>query len=112
MKIIICIFTVFILFNLLNLSSTNSQNFNFITNMTLTETTVTQKIVKIKCNEMSCDACKRSITKSINQLQGIKSLNIDLESKKITVIYDDTATDELSILNAVVGAGYEAEIID
>jgi len=112
MKIIICIFTVFILFNLLNLSTTNSQNFNFTTNMTLTETDVTQKIVKIKCTEMSCDACKRSITKSINQLQGINSLNIDLESKIITVIYDDTATDELSILNAVIGAGYEAEIIE
>lgn len=111
MKIIICIFTVFILFNLFNLSTTNSQNFNF-TNMTLTETDVTQKIVKIKCTEMSCDACKRSITKSINQLQGINSLNIDLDSKIITVIYDDTATDELSILNAVVGAGYEAEIIE
>lgn len=109
MKIIICIFTVFIL---LNLSTTNSQNFNFTTNMTLTETDVTQKIVKIKCTEMSCDACKRSITKSINQLQGINSLNIDLDSKIITVIYDDTATDELSILNAVIGAGYEAEIID
>jgi len=112
MKIIICIFTVFILFNLLNLSTTNSQNFNFTTNMTLTETDVTQKIVKIKCTEMSCDACKRSITKSINQLQGINSLNIDLDSKIITVIYDDTATDELSILNAVIGAGYEAEIIE
>jgi len=109
MKIIILIFTIFIFFNLL---TTNSQNFNFTTNMTLTETDVTQKIVKIKCTEMSCDACKRSITKSINQLQGINSLNIDLDSKIITVIYDDTATDELSILNAVVGAGYEAEIID
>ncbi len=109
MKIIILIFTIFIFFNLL---TTNSQNFNFTTNMTLTETDVTQKIVKIKCTEMSCDACKRSITKSINQLQGINSLNIDLDSKIITVIYDDKATDELSILNAVIGAGYEAEIIE
>jgi len=80
--------------------------------MTLTETAVNRKIVKIKCTEMSCDACKKSITKSINQLRGIKSLDIDLETKIITAIIDDTMTDEQSVLNAVVGAGYEAEIIN
>ncbi|NOS83619.1 MAG: heavy-metal-associated domain-containing protein [Ignavibacteria bacterium] len=80
--------------------------------MTLTETEVTQKSVKIKCSEMSCDACKRSITKSIEQLQGIKKLDINLETKIITVVFDDEKTDEQSILNAVIGAGYEAEIIN
>ena len=80
--------------------------------MTLTETEVTQRSVKIKCTEMSCDACKRSITKSIDQLQGIKNLDINLETKIITVIFDDEKTDEQSILNAVIGAGYEAEIIN
>ncbi|KXK49846.1 MAG: Mercuric transport protein periplasmic component precursor [Chlorobi bacterium OLB5] len=79
--------------------------------MTLTETETTQKVVKIKCTEMSCDACKRSITKSINQLKGIKSLDINLETKIITVIIDDKLTDEQSVLNAVIGAGYEAELI-
>lgn len=86
-------------------------NINLPKQMTLTETEVTQRSVKIKCTEMSCDACKRSITKSIDQLKGIKKLDIDLETKIITVIYDDEKTDEQSILNAVIGAGYEAEII-
>lgn len=90
----------------------NTINFNISKQMTLTETEVTQRSVKIKCTEMSCDACKRSITKSINQLQGIKSLDIDLETKIITVIFDDEKTDEQSILNAVIGAGYEAEFIN
>ncbi len=80
--------------------------------MTLTETEVTQRSVKIKCTEMSCNSCKRSITKSIEQLQGIKKLDINLETKLITVIFDDEKTDEQSILNAVIGAGYEAEIIN
>ena len=85
--------------------------FNTINTMTLTETAVSQKVVKIKCTEMSCEACKRSITKSISQLKGIKTLDIDLETKIISVIYDDAVTDETSILNAVINAGYEAEII-
>lgn len=91
---------------------TNSNNIKFSEQMTLTETEVTQRSVKIKCTEMSCDACKRSITKSIEQLQGIKKLDINLETKIISVIFDDEKTDEQSILNAVIGAGYEAEIIN
>ena len=111
MKIKIFIFTVFTTLTLFNISNIISQNFNYNNNMTLTETAVTSKIVKIKCTEMSCDACKRSITKSINQVPGIESINIDLETKMITVVIDDTLTDEQSVLNAVIGAGYEAEII-
>jgi len=90
----------------------NNININLSKQMTLTEAEVTQRSVKIKCTEMSCNACKRSITKSIEQLQGIKKLDINLETKIITVIFDDEKTDELSILNAVIGAGYEAEIIN
>lgn len=71
-----------------------------------------EKTIKIKCTEMSCDACKRSITKSINALEGIITLDIDLESKIITVVIDDKKTDSTSVLNAVIGAGYEAELIN
>ncbi|MBL8015653.1 MAG: heavy-metal-associated domain-containing protein, partial [Ignavibacteria bacterium] len=60
----------------------------------------------------SCDACKRSITKSINMLEGILQLDIDLETKLITVKIDDSKTDPQSVLNAVIGAGYEAELIN
>jgi copper chaperone CopZ len=101
-----------IIFIALILSGSNFINTNLSKQMTLTETEVTQKSVKIKCTEMSCDACKRSITKSIEQLQGIKKLDINLETKIITVIFDDEKTDEQSILNAVIGAGYEAEILN
>ncbi len=94
------------------LTYSNFINNNLSNEMTLTENEVTQRSVKIKCTEMSCDACKRSITKSINLLQGIKNLDINLETKIITVIFDDEKTDEQSILNAVIGAGYEAEFIN
>lgn len=107
MKKSIFIMLVFFLTGI-NLTFSNHKNSN---TMTLTESDTTQKVVKIKCTEMSCDACKRSITKSINQLQGIKSLDINLETKIITVIIDDKLTDEQSVLNAVIGAGYEAELI-
>ncbi len=71
-----------------------------------------EKTIKIKCTEMSCDACKRSITKSINSLDGIINLDINLETKIITVIAGDSKTDDQSVLNAVIDAGFEAELLN
>lgn len=76
------------------------------------ETTLTEKTVKIKCTEMSCNACSRSITKSINALDGIIKLDIDLETKIITTVIDESITDEKEVMNAVIEAGYEAELIN
>ena len=70
-----------------------------------------EKTIKIKCTEMTCDGCKRSITRSINGLQGIAKLDINLETKVITVDFDDSKTSEQNIINAVVEAGFDAEIV-
>jgi copper chaperone len=85
-------------------------NFLIFTGMN-TDTLLLNRTVKIKCTEMTCDGCKRSITKSINTLQGITKLEIDLEKKMITVEYDDSKTAEQNIVNAVVEAGYDAELV-
>ena len=103
---------VFLLFIFVNTSNSNFIFKNFNTSKIMIEITLAEKTIKIKCTEMSCDACKRSITKSINQLEGIKKLEIDLESKIITVVIDESRTDEQSVLNAVIGAGYDAELIN
>jgi copper chaperone CopZ len=73
---------------------------------------VKNKTVKIKCTEMSCAGCKKKITQSINNLEGIKKLNINLETKIITVTFDETKTDSDKILGAIAEAGYESELIE
>lgn len=60
---------------------------------------------------MTCEGCKRSITKSINNLSGITELDINLDSKIITVTFDDTKTSADAILYAIAEAGYEAELV-
>lgn len=100
MKYLFIILTAVILLTQLSISASKAGSQNM------------EKTIKIKCTEMSCDACKRSITKSINMLEGIIKLDIDLESKIITVTIDDTKTDSTSVLNAVIGAGYEAELMN
>lgn len=104
--------TIFILSIFVNTANSNFIFNNFNISKIMIEITLAEKTIKIKCTEMSCEACKRSITKSINQLEGIKKLDIDLESKIITVVIDESKTDEQSVLNAVIGAGYDAELIN
>ena len=100
MKCLFITLTAVILLTQISISASNAVSMNM------------EKTIKIKCTEMSCDACKRSITKSINKLEGIIKLDIDLETKIISVTIDDSKTDSLSVLNAVIGAGYEAELIN
>lgn len=94
-----------------NFTYSNFINYSQYKNMIQTETMNAQETVKLKCTEMSCHKCAKSITASINKLAGIADVNIDLESKVITVTFDDSRTDVQSILNAIVEAGYEAELI-
>jgi copper chaperone CopZ len=66
--------------------------------------------VKIKCKEMSCAGCKKKITGSIQTLDGIINVDVNLESKIITVIYDDSKTTPDKIIGAINEAGYDAEL--
>ena len=66
--------------------------------------------VKIKCKEMSCEGCKKKITGSIEALDGIYKVNVNLKKKIITVTYDDTKTTTDKIIGAIIEAGYDAEL--
>lgn len=70
------------------------------------------KTVKIKCRQMSCEGCKKTIGDSLKKINGVKKINIDLTKKIIIVSYEDTLTNEQEILNAITETGYEAEIIE
>lgn len=73
---------------------------------------IKSKTVKIKCTEMSCAGCKKKITQSINNLDGIKKVDIDLETKIITVTFDASKTNSDKIVGAIAEAGYESELIE
>lgn len=71
-----------------------------------------KKTVKIKCEEMTCIGCKNSITKAVKSLKGIEKIDIDLETKIITITYEESKTNPEEILYAVIGSGYDAELIE
>lgn len=62
----------------------------------------------IKVGGMSCGHCQTAVTKAISEVEGVSSVNVDLEKGEATVSYDPQATDIEAIKKAVNDAGYKA----
>jgi copper chaperone len=58
---------------------------------------------------MSCQGCVRSVTGALNQVSGVKRVEVSLEAKCATVDYDATLVDPAAIVAAIEGAGFEAK---
>jgi copper chaperone len=67
----------------------------------MTETT-------IKVEGMSCGHCKMAVTKAISGVEGVSSVDVDLDKGEANVAYDPQATDIDAIKKAVNDAGYKA----
>lgn len=57
---------------------------------------------------MSCENCKKTIEKNIAFEKGIKDMNVDLPTKKVTLKFDSRKTDEQKIIQAFEKLGYSA----
>jgi copper chaperone len=54
---------------------------------------------------VSCAHCKQAIEGEVSQVQGVESVDVDLEAKTVTV--DAEPLDEQAIIAAIDEAGYE-----
>jgi copper chaperone len=54
---------------------------------------------------VSCAHCKHAIEGEVSQVQGVQSVEVDLDSKTVTVSGDPL--DEAAIVGAIDEAGYE-----
>lgn len=64
------------------------------------------KTVTIKVEGMSCNHCKMAVEKALNELE-VDKVDVDLESKKVTVTFDPGKTSEDAVKKAISDAGYE-----
>ena len=69
------------------------------------------KTVIFTCKEISCSGCKKHITEAVKSLDGIKSVDVNIEKKTVKVKYDENATTIEKIKEAIEEAGYTAEIV-
>jgi cation transport ATPase len=61
---------------------------------------------KFDITGMTCSVCSAHIERSVKKLNGIAAINVNLLSNSMTVRYDETRTDENTIIKAVRDAGY------
>ena len=66
------------------------------------------KTAKIKTSAV-CDMCKRTMEKNLIFEKGIRSVDLDVETKVLTVEYRDGKTDVAAIKKAINKLGYDAD---
>ena len=76
----------------------------FFANNVLAQT----EVVKIKTSAQ-CETCKATIEKHMNFEKGVKSAELNIEDKNLTVIYDAKKTTPEKLRIAVTKSGYDAD---
>jgi copper chaperone len=58
---------------------------------------------------MTCNGCVKSVTNAIRQSPGVANVDVSLGDKRATVEYDPSVCSPAQIVDAIVGAGFEAK---
>lgn len=56
---------------------------------------------------MTCDHCKRSVTRALMALEGVSAVEVDLQTKQV-VVKHDAAAGLAAMVQAVEGIGFQA----
>lgn len=59
---------------------------------------------------MSCGGCVKSVTRILEGVKGVASVEVSLENKSATVAYDLAQTDAGALIEAVEDGGYDAAL--
>ncbi len=60
----------------------------------------------VKVPDMTCQHCKMTITKALDQMPEVKLLSIDLNSKEVAF---ESAKDKSSVVKSIADAGFHPE---
>ncbi|MCL6445368.1 MAG: copper ion binding protein [Alicyclobacillus sp.] len=58
---------------------------------------------------MTCTGCVNSVTKALTSVSGVQEANVDLQSQKATVTFEEAKTSVRELKAAVEDAGYDVE---
>ena len=67
-----------------------------------------KEVLKVKTSAI-CEMCKAKIEKNLALTKGVKSANLNLDDKVVTVEYNSSKTDALAIKKAIAEVGYDAD---
>lgn len=58
--------------------------------------------------EVECEGCVRAIQRALSSLAGVHQVEVDLEQKRVRVVYDAEKVAADALRNAIEEAGYTA----
>jgi copper chaperone CopZ len=93
--------------------------FSYVSTLSAQETKVAQETVRKKKTEevvfvvnMFCENCKKKIEKNVSWEKGVTDLRVNLDKKKVTLLYDSKKTTIESLQTAIEKLGYTCEIAE
>lgn len=76
-----------------------------ILNLELEIETVTQETIKVE--GMSCMHCQMRVKKAVEAVEGVQSADVNLQTKQVTVDFEEGKENLEKVKDAVREAGYE-----
>jgi len=67
---------------------------------------MTSKVINVA--GMSCDHCKAAVTKAVSALEGVSSVEVNLENNTAAVEFDESTLLLDAIKQAIEAQGYDA----
>jgi len=66
-----------------------------------------EKKAEMKVDGMTCNGCVEKVKTSLEKVDGVKSADVSLENGLAVVMYDDDATNEKGLHEAIKSSGYK-----
>lgn len=66
--------------------------------------------VTLSVTGMTCAACPITIKKALNKVEGVETIEVNLEKKEALVTFDDAKTTVEALLEATKNAGYPSTV--
>lgn len=67
------------------------------------------KETRLKVRGMTCGSCVKHVTRALEGLDGVESVQVSLREGEACVVHDSEAVDEAQFIKALSEEGYEAE---
>lgn len=61
----------------------------------------------LKVPEVHCDHCVSSIEGAVSQLKGVDQVQVNLDTKAVSVVFDESAVSLDKIVETIEGQGYD-----
>lgn len=70
-----------------------------------------ERRVTYAVENLTCVTCPLTVKTAIKRLDGVKSVDVDFDNKRATVVFDDAKVSEVAIANASRDAGFPMTVV-